>query len=122
MTTRRLNIVLGVWLGLSAFLWPHSNAQFWNAAIAGALVTLFAMLANDVLPLARYGNTAAGSWLLLSSFGLPTADPDTAWTHLIVGATVVLVSLRPGPPWTAWVRGGRPSHWASTRRSFFSRT
>ena len=120
MTARRLNIVLGVWLVLSALLWPHSESQFWNALIAGSIVTLLAVLANDVLPLARFGNTAAGAWLVLSSFGLAVTDPATVWTHLIVGAVVVLVSLRPGPPGTVWVRGMKPSHWSGTRRSFFS--
>jgi hypothetical protein len=105
MTTRRLNIVLGVWLVLSAMLWPHRPPQFWNAVIAGAFVVTFELLASQVLPRARLGNTFVGGWLLLSSFALPVHTDETFWTHLIVGALVLIVSLRPSPPAVPWSGG-----------------
>src|SRR5690349_1717021 len=53
---RWLNVLLGVWLFISAFLWPHSQAQFTNTWLMGVLAVIFALLASR-LNEARYLNT-----------------------------------------------------------------
>jgi len=53
-TARIVNIVLGVWLFISAFLWPHTYAQMTNTWILGVLCVVFALVAMRVPVLARF--------------------------------------------------------------------
>lgn len=95
MTARFVNMALGIWLVLSAFLWPHSLAQFWNAISVGFFVAAFALLASEAAPRARYLNTGFGAWLILSSFLMRSSSAATVRNHLVVGIAVVLFSLFP---------------------------
>jgi hypothetical protein len=96
MVYRALNIVFGCWLFLSAFLWPHSAAQFWNALLSGLLVASVAVLALETVPRARVVNTVLGAWLVVSSFLLPGLAELTVWNHVLVGVVVFGVSQLPG--------------------------
>ena len=69
-TARIVNIILGIWLVVSAFLWPHSYAQMNNAWIVGVLCVAFALVAMRV-PEARYLNTLLAVWLFISVWALP---------------------------------------------------
>jgi phosphoglycerol transferase MdoB-like AlkP superfamily enzyme len=98
MTARFVNIALGVWLVMSAFLWPHSVSQFWNAISVGFFVAAAALLASETAPTARYLNTAFGIWLVISSFIMGSVTAATIWNHVIVGAAVLIFSLLPNLP------------------------
>jgi nitric oxide reductase large subunit len=87
------NIVLGVWLAVSAFLWPHSNAQFNNALIVGLLIAIFGVVASRGVAFGAYANAALGAWLFLSSFFLPTLRAGTFWNHLLVGIGVFVLAM-----------------------------
>ena len=87
-----INVVLGVWLFASAFLWPHSLATFINALVVGIVIAGSAIVAMR-WPAARLVDTAAGVWLIASLFAWPSVAPATAWTHFFVGAAVALVSI-----------------------------
>lgn len=91
-TARYLNIALGIWLVISAYLWPHSSAQLANVWIAGLLVARLAALAIAT-PGVRYFNTAVGAWLILSPIVLPRVSTATAWNNVLVGALITVVSL-----------------------------
>ena len=91
---RYLNVVLGVWLFISDFLWRHSHAQFTNTWIMGIVVAVVAVIAMSVF-VARYFNTIAGAWLIISGFALPRVTGGTAWNNVLVGIAVFLVSLVP---------------------------
>ena len=93
-TTRVVNIVLGIWLFISAFLWPHSYAQMTNTWICGVLAVAFAMIAVRV-PEARYLNTLLGVWLFVSVWALPTINAATPWNNALVAVAIFLVSLAP---------------------------
>jgi hypothetical protein len=84
----------GLWLFLSAFLWPHSTPQFLNAVICGVLVVSIELLALGDRRGVRYVNIIVGCWLLLSTLVLPWTRIGTAWNHLAVGVAVILLSLR----------------------------
>jgi hypothetical protein len=92
--TRYANVVLGVWLFISAFLWRHSEGQLTNSWIMGIVVTVVALLTTS-MPALRYVNTAAGLWLIISGFALPRHTAGTAWNNVVVGALVLLISLVP---------------------------
>ena len=53
MTARIFNVLIGTWLFLSAFGWPHRPAQGMTALICGAL-TLLTALASIFYPRVRY--------------------------------------------------------------------
>jgi hypothetical protein len=91
---RYVNLVLGIWLFISAFVWHHSQAQFTNTWIMGIIVAVVAVIALSV-PAVRYVNTLAGAWLIISGFALPKATYGTTWNNVIVGVIVVALSLVP---------------------------
>src|SRR5262249_31763739 len=64
---RGLNIVLGIWLFISAFLWPHFEPQFTNTWLLGIICVAAAVVALRV-PWFRYVNTALAIWLFISAF------------------------------------------------------
>jgi len=88
------NLVLGVWLFISAFVWHHSQAQFTNSWIMGIIVAVVAVISLSV-PSFRYVNTLAGAWLIISGFALPRANYGTTWNNVLVGIAVVALSLVP---------------------------
>ena len=85
-------VVLGFWLFVSAFLWPHSAPQLYNAWITGAVAASVAVAATR-WPSARYVNAALGVWLFVSAFFLPRVSDATGWNHVGVGLLLMIVSL-----------------------------
>src|SRR6516162_1948446 len=101
-TARVVNIVLGIWLFVSAFLWPHTDAQMTNTWIVGALCVAFALLAMRV-PEARYLNTLLAVWLFISVWALPTMSVATRWNNAIVAIIILAASVVP-----AYMTGAKP--------------
>jgi hypothetical protein len=93
---RIVNVVLGVWLFISAFAWPHSTAQMTNTWIVGVLQVIFALVALFGVAQARYLNTVLAIWLFISAFALPGGDAGTIWNNVIVAILTFVFSLVPG--------------------------
>jgi len=91
---RWLNILIGVWLFISAFAWQHSMASRTNSWICGILVVVFAAMAL-AYPAVRYLNTILGIWLIVAGCALHHVASGTQWNNIIIGAVVLLVSLVP---------------------------
>jgi hypothetical protein len=91
---RWLNILVGIWLFISAFAWQHSMAARTNSWICGILVVVFAAIAIGY-PAVRYLNTILGIWLIVAGAVLHHVASGTQWNNIIVGAVVLLVSLVP---------------------------
>jgi hypothetical protein len=89
---RYLNLLLGIWLFISAFLWKHSPAQFTNTWLMGVITVIVALVATS-MPAARYVNTAVGIWLIISGFALPHYRAGTVWNNVLVGIAIGLLSL-----------------------------
>lgn len=96
-TARGLNIGLGVWLFISAYLWMHSVPQFNNAWIVGALMVVISGIAMAA-PNLRFFNTALAVWLFISAFALSALVAATVWNSVIVSIAVFLISLVPAAP------------------------
>jgi hypothetical protein len=92
---RILNVILGVWLFISAFAWPHTSAQFTNTWILGVLAVIFALVAAYAAPQARYLNTLLAIWLFISAFALPRLNVGTVWNNVIVAILMFIFSLVP---------------------------
>jgi hypothetical protein len=91
-SARVINVILGFWLILSSFVWPHTTTQMGNAWIVGVITIGIALLSFGT-PALRYVNTAAGVWLAISSFLFPTISAGTTWNNVIIGLAIALVSL-----------------------------
>jgi hypothetical protein len=92
---RTLNLILGLWLFVSAFAFQRTSPAFTNAWVVGlgsAVVAIAAMTRGAV----RYGNTALAAWLLVSAFALPHRSPAAFWHDVAVAMLMLLVSLVPG--------------------------
>jgi hypothetical protein len=94
-TARIVNIILGIWLFISAFIWMHSPAQMTNTWIVGVLAVAFALIAMRV-PEVRYLNTILAIWLFVSVWALPSVTEGTRWNNALVAIAMFFVSLAPG--------------------------
>jgi hypothetical protein len=90
-----LNAMFGGWLLISAFLWPHSLAQFHNAWIVGLLVTGLALASIAGIRAARYVNSALAVWLFISTVALPRASGLTILNNVLVAGALIVTSLLP---------------------------
>lgn len=97
-------MALGVWLGVSAFWWPHSAEQFVFALMAGLLCALVGlrMLGNPRRFLAPYLIVA---WLVLGIWFLPALSRMTLYNHVIVAAGILAFTRLAWDP-AAGQRGG----------------
>ncbi len=89
---RYVNLVLSVWLFISAFVWTHTMAQQTNTWICGVLGAIFALIAMSV-PAVRYLNTLLSIWLFISAFALATVNVGTVWNNALVAIAMFVVSL-----------------------------
>lgn len=107
MGARAANAVLGLWLFLSAFLWPHTFFHQTNAWIVGMAVVTLAMFGLTGVGWARYANAALGAWLILSAILVPRVGAATFWNHLLVGFALAMFGLASS---IRDLRNQRPAH------------
>ena len=90
MGARAINAALGLWLFLSAFLWPHPLPQLINAWMCGIFSVTIALAAIELDERARYLNVGLGIWLILSSLIWRDGHLGTVVNHVIVGVGLVV--------------------------------
>ncbi len=95
MAARTLNVILGIWLFISAFAWDHAAAQQANTWILGVLCVVFALAAMRA-PQARWLDAALAIWLFISVWALPHRNLGTMWNDALVAIAIFLLSLVPG--------------------------
>jgi hypothetical protein len=104
---RVANLLLGLWLIASTYIWSHFELSRYNTRLVGALVASSALLALRK-PFLRWANAVLGVWLLISIFLIRPVQPATWWNNLLVAIAVLgsaLLSHR-GP---ATIIGSAPS-------------
>jgi hypothetical protein len=89
---RLLNLILGTWLFVSAFLWDHSAAQRTNTWILGVLIAVFALAAMSA-PAFRWVNTVLAVWLFISSWALPHHNFWAMFNNAVVAFLVFEITL-----------------------------
>lgn len=89
---RMINLALGAWLFVSAFLLPRAGVAFTNTWIMGVVIVGFALL-EMAAPLARWVNALAGAWVFIAALVIPHVSIASFWNDLIVGAAVAILSL-----------------------------
>lgn len=92
---RYANVILGIWLFISAFAWQHQSAARTNTWVVGLLIAVVGLIATRS-PSARYANTALAVWLAISTLFVWPVVEATYWNNLIVAAAVFAVSLVSG--------------------------
>lgn len=85
-------IVLGAWLFVSIFLWPHSRDAWANTWLVGVLLMGTGAL-SLYKPWARWGNAVLAVWLGISTLAIPHLVPATAWNNLLVALAVLAATL-----------------------------
>jgi hypothetical protein len=90
-----LNAMFGGWLFISAFLWPHTLAQFHNAWIVGLLATALALVSIAGMRAARYLNGALALWLFFATLAFPRASGLTLLNNVLVAIALIVTSLLP---------------------------
>ncbi len=95
MEVRILNVLLGIWLFVSAFVWEHATAQRVNSLVLGVVCTVAAVLALRLRP-ARWVNMALAAWLFLSVIVLPRSGSFGMWNNLLVAVCMFIVAGVPG--------------------------
>jgi hypothetical protein len=89
---RWLSVVLGGWLFVSTFLWPHSRPAETNTWMLGMLIATFAVLAAAVPSLRRL-NSLAAVWLFVATLVTAHDDPATLLNNGLVAIAVFSLSL-----------------------------
>lgn len=93
-TARTLNIILGAWLFVSAFLWTHTPVDRVSCWAVGLGVIVCATAAISV-PAVRWVNSALAVWLFVSAFALPHVHAGTRWNEVIVALFVFFLVIVP---------------------------
>jgi hypothetical protein len=97
LSPRIVNVIIGVWLFISAFVWPHTREQMNNTWICGVLCVGFA-LAGMAIPWVRYLNTLLAIWIFISAWALRSLTPGTVWNNVLCAIAIFIVSLVPSVP------------------------
>lgn len=108
MTARWVNVVLGAWLFISAFVWRHSDAQFTNTWVVGLLIVAAALLGIRY-SWGRYINMGLAAWLFLSTLFFPRIASATLWNNLIVAIIVFAMAVAPTRIERRRIGGMRPA-------------
>jgi hypothetical protein len=87
-----INVVLGVWLCISAAFLAHTPAATTNTMFLGLSIFLVAFLAMGIDRLRRF-NAVLGAWAIVSPFVLGYMNSGEALNEVVVGMVVVAVAL-----------------------------
>src|SRR3982750_541792 len=93
MGARIVNAVLGLWLYLSAFAWPHTPFERANAWISGIVAVTAALVGLRHTKMGRHVNAAIGAWLIVSAVLMPAIRAATFWNHLLVGFALAFFAM-----------------------------
>ncbi|HWU88563.1 MAG TPA: hypothetical protein VN253_14875 [Kofleriaceae bacterium] len=101
--------MLGVWLLISAFIWPHTASSQANTWIVGVLIAAAAIW-SMYMPQIRWVNTALSVWLFVSTFFISHQTPGTRWNNVIVAILAFLASVIPTGTATRTTLPPTPGH------------
>ena len=100
-------VALGVWLGSSSFIWPHSAEQFVFALMAGLLCALVGLRMLGNPQPSRAAPYLIVTWLVLGIWFLPALSRITLFNHLIVAVGIVAFARLAWDPSAHHRRGNR---------------
>lgn len=83
------NLVIGVWLQVSAFTWPRPDDSRLSAWLPGLLISIVALLSMGAPPM-RWLNAFLALWLLLWTFAATCTEP-VSYASGVISAVLVFV-------------------------------
>ena len=89
-----VSLAIGVWMFISAFVWPHTAAEQTNTWILGVLIVIasgWAMYSPNI----RFLNTIFAIWLFFATLFIQHSQAGTLWSNLIAAIIVFVMSLVP---------------------------
>jgi len=92
MTTRIFTALIGMWLFVSAFMWPHSQAVGALTIICAVLTFLLAIGSFYSL-FSRYANMVVAAALFIGTLVLQSGTRATVWNNVIVAAAILAAAL-----------------------------
>jgi hypothetical protein len=92
MSARILNVLIGTWLFLSAFAWPHGPMQKASAVVCGIL-TMLSALASIYYPRVRYLTAVLAVALFVASLSTAGRYDVTFWHNAVVAIGIFVVAL-----------------------------
>ena len=92
MTTRIFNALLGMWLFVTAFMWPH-GAPVGTLTIVCAVLTFLLAIGSFYTVAARYANLVVAAALFIGTLALPTMTRATVWNNVIVAVAILAAGL-----------------------------
>ena len=91
MTPRIFNMLMGLWLFVSAFVLPQSRGQFASTAICGALAAFFAAY-TSYNRRSRYLTAAVGALVVVLAFAAHPLGSATFWHNGIMGISIAVAA------------------------------
>jgi hypothetical protein len=92
MTTRIFNALIGIWLFVTAFMWPHAHGEF-MVTVTVAILTFALAIVAIYSGAARYLNAVVAVMLFLSALTLPSLTRATTWNNAIVAIAIFVAAL-----------------------------
>jgi hypothetical protein len=92
MAARVLNVLIGTWLFLSAFAWPHGLMQGMAALVCGIL-TMLTALVSIYYPRVRYVTAVIAVGLFVSSMSTAVRYDRTFWHNAVIAIAIFVVAL-----------------------------
>ena len=89
------DIILGLWLIASMFLWRHAPAHMLSAGAVGILAVVFGVMARRGHTWARWLVAPLGAWLFVSVWILPRGSVPIVIHHFLVGTLIFGFSALP---------------------------
>lgn len=106
---RWVSLAAGVWVFISAFIWPHTAGEQTNAWILGVLIVIASLWAMAMPPV-RYVNTILAVWLFFATLVIQHSHAGTLWSNLISAIVVFVMSLTPSGRSATTTGVRRPLH------------
>ena len=91
---RLATVTLGLWLFVSAFVWPHTAASQINTWMLGLVIASIAAVGTPSTTV-RALSTVPAVWLFLSSFWIADVTEATMWNNAVVALLVLILSWVP---------------------------
>jgi hypothetical protein len=91
---RILSALVGSWVCISAFVWPHPPIQAANTWFVGLLCGFFSLLATSQ-PRARWVTAVLAVWLFVSSWLLPNETIGTVWNNVLSAIAIFVLAFVP---------------------------
>lgn len=88
-----INLVLGIWLILSPFLFSYSSTAMTDSIILGTIIAILAVIRLSAQTWASWFNGIAGLWLIIAPFIIGSTESAVLWNQIIVGLAVAVLGF-----------------------------